>query len=130
MILDDLGADPEVEDPEFGPAAPGKPESAFRDQLSGDLVSVFLDLEFFGELHHVGGRMIRCVIDEDINHESKVAREFGITDTGFVMFARETDVERLNQGAQLEIDGRIYTVIDWRVDEGLSRVTLSRLTAY
>lgn len=109
---------------------PGKPQSAFRDQLAGDIVNVFLDLDFFGELHCVEHRMIKVVLDEDINRQAARANELGTSMTGFVLFCRESDIDRQLEGTQLEIDGRLYTVEDWRTDEGMHRVSLSMRASY
>lgn len=100
--------------------------SVFRDELARDIDLEFLDLEAFGEEHIVGGgaEAISCVIDEDINAANGKAAGLNVTDATCVLYARVSDVPRKDAGDQLVIDGTIYTVVDWRVDEGLNRVAL------
>ena len=104
--------------------------SPFRQLVSDDNLCVFLDLEYFGEKHNVQGNIVRCVVDDDIYGKAEVARDHGVTDSSFTLFVRECDVERQLEGTQLEYDEMLYTVLDWRTDEGMHRITLRKIAAY
>lgn len=105
--------------------------SAFRDQLAVDVVETFLDPEFFGESHSIGldGKTVTCVIEQDTKADGGEAARMGIASSTCTLYARESDIPRQKQGSQLVIDNVIYTVVDWRLDEGMHRVSLKSPTA-
>lgn len=110
-------------------------ESAFRKQVADDNINVFLNLEEFAEYHEIEGAKVRCIVDDDVfgkapglkEHEAKA---YGVTDVTFTLYVRAWEVERLQSGDQLEFDDQIYTVVDWRTDEGMHRITLRKPAAY
>lgn len=106
--------------------------SVFRDELAKDIDIEFLDLESFGEEHTIGAATepITCVIDGDINAADKKGAGNSVTEATHVLYARESDIKRRVEGDQLIIDGVIYTVVDWRVDEGMHRVSLRSPRSY
>lgn len=104
--------------------------SGFKDQVDTDIYSVFLDLDYFGEEHTVEGCVIPCVIDDDVFSEDADARLMGLTRTGLVLYAKQTDIARPVEGDLLVIDGRSYTVADCRLDMGVYRIGLTRPTSY
>lgn len=105
-------------------------KSAFQAQVDDDNVNVFLNLDEFAEYHTVEGTTIRCVVDDDIYNSSPGLSGLGITDATFTLFVRDWEAPRLKAGDQLEFDNQIYTVIDWRTDKGIDRITLRQPVAY
>lgn len=104
--------------------------SVFREMLAADIENEFLDLDYFGEEHTVAGKPITCVVDEDIYRDSANGSEYGITGTGKVLYMRESDIQRQLEGTTLELDGCLYTIVSWRVDEGMSRVVITMPTSW
>lgn len=106
--------------------------STFHDLVASDIENEFFDLDIFGETHEFGSRRksIICVIDEDVFANAVNAGDLGLTAGNCVLYAKETDIDRQTEGTNIEIDGRIYTVVDWRVDMGVHRVTLTRPQTY
>ena len=120
--------DSEESPPEPPPVIGPDPSTPFRQSLAADIISVFLDLEFFGETHFVNGHPVKVVIDEDIQKAG--FKGYGVNVDSFLLFARESDLDRPTEGDQVDIDGRLYTVETCRLDEGLFEIVLRRPTAY
>lgn len=116
--------DPEESPPVIGP----DPSTQFRLGLAHDILNVFLDLEFFGETHYINGHPAKVVIDEDIQKAG--FKGYGVNVDSFLLFVRESDLDRPSEGDQVDIDGRLYTVETCRLDEGLFEIVLRRPTAY
>lgn len=105
---------------------------SFKDDVAQDIMREFLNLDEFAEIHEYGpnNKPIKCVFDEDILTESTDAGDLSVTRSTFTLYAREEDIERQTEGTNIQIDGRLYTVINWRVDMGVHRVMLFEPTTY
>ena len=104
--------------------------SAFQDQVHDDIPNEFLDPDVFGELHHVNGKAMYCVLDMDEHTQEKNAAPFGITEGDLVLFASAEDLPRGREGDRIDIDGTFYTAKVWRTDMGMHRVTLETYMTY
>ena len=104
--------------------------SAFHEMVESDIVCEFLDPTIFGEEHMIDDVPIMCVLDADIHQTDQNGRSHGVYDRDLVMFAHECDLKRRAEGTPITIDGRIYTVVSWRVDMGVIEAALSRRKSY
>ena len=71
-----------------------------------------------------------CVIDSDMLAERQGGTEFGMNESNILVYAKtklleEKGIEMLGFGSHLTVDGRIYTVISWSENMGMSAITLS-----
>ena len=116
--------------------------SDLHDMVREDVVSEFMNLDFFAEEHDVqirGNRsladpanenVIKCVLDADIHKVDAHFQGIGVQDCDCVLFARERDLPRGRAGDHLTIDGLFYTVVTWRLDMGVHEIALTGPTAY
>lgn len=106
--------------------------SAFRDRLACDAINVFLNLDYFGEVHRFddSDEPIVCMIDEDTRTDLPGGGDLGLTARTCTLYAWERDLPRKQEGQSLVIDGRIYNILEWRTDEGMHSVTLLSPTNY
>lgn len=104
--------------------------SAFREQVAADVVNEFLDHDVFADPHEVDGKVLMAVVDADQSVEAPEAKGLGLRSDDLVLYIREESMERLPEGDPLDLDGRIYTIRQWRTDMGMHRVTLARPAAW
>lgn len=124
--------------------------SRFQDDVRTDIVNEFLDNDFFAERHvvNVNGRRsavakddesetetgeqpkISCVIDDDVRKADPRFTSLGVQDCDCVLYAREKDIPRGHAGDHITIDGLFYTVVQWRIDMGMHRVSLTGPQSY
>lgn len=97
----------------------------FRGQVADDRLSVFLDLDEFGEEHSVDRKPVVCVIDQMDRKER--APEVGIAVSGMRIFAKSEDMPpRRGSGMPITVDGKAYMVESWAEEMGIAEVACVR----
>lgn len=100
--------------------------SLFHEMVAADIEQSFLDLDIFGEMHVIDDAKepVQCVLDADQSNAMSEGGDLGIYQRQIVLYVREEDAKRKAEGQTLSIDGRIYTILQWRTDMGMHRVSL------
>lgn len=97
----------------------------FKDMVSADLKSVFLDLDFFGEMFTVEGKSIPIMLDNDELVERQGGQDLAIAESGTLFFARVEDLPpRRAPGSNLNINGRECIIDSWSEDMGIATIAL------
>lgn len=103
----------------------------FKDQVVADL-SVFMNLNEFGEIHNVDGRQLLIVISKDATagRQRKGSTDYyrmtdGIHVGTFKVYAFESDFPVVPKAdSQMEIDGQYYRVVDCNKQMGVLEIEL------
>lgn len=97
----------------------------FKAQVAEDRLSVFLDLDEFGEEHSVDREPVVCVIDQ--MDQTERAPEAGIAGSGIRIFAKSEDMPpRRGPGMPITVDGKAYMVESWAEEMDVAEVTCVR----
>lgn len=100
---------------------------SFKEQITRDLDSVFLNTDEFAELHRIEGREIAVVIDDDRRKKLKQGQILGLVECDMLIMGKATDFpEDLDPGRPLNVDGRELLITDSGEDMGLVEVALSQ----
>lgn len=99
--------------------------SGFKAMVEGDILNVFLDVDFFGELYRVEGKEIPIVVDNDELKERQAGQDLAIAESATLFYARVDDLPpRRAAGENLNVNGRECLIDDWQQDQGMATVTL------
>ena len=99
--------------------------SGFKDMVAADRSAVFLDLDFFGELFRVEGKMIPIVLDVDELKERQGGQDLAVSESSTLFYARVEDLPpRRPAGQNLNVNGRECIVDDWKEDMGIATIVL------
>ena len=99
----------------------------FKERLKDDIGRIFLKAREFTERHFVEGKEIDCILDTDIQTESKSAEDLGLAGADLSVNARIADLpERRAAGESLNVDGGEYIIVSWREDYGMAVVYLQK----
>lgn len=96
----------------------------FQEEMLLDVESVFLTLGEFAELHHVEGKEIICVFDDEALKTRQGTAEIGIDESTLLLFAKVEDLPEKKRGGLLNIDGKEYMIDDWKVNQGMAEIAL------
>ena len=100
---------------------------SFKEMVTKDVRSTFLNLEEFGEEHRVEGKTITAVIDENALKERQGGQELSVAESSLLLCAAVEDLPaRRPAGEGLNVDGREYIVNDWSEDMGIATVALGQ----
>lgn len=97
--------------------------------IASDIDGVFINTDDFCDTHTIEGQSIDCSFDHDEMSQLSGGEEFGIGESMLRIFAKTTDLSDAGlsyegYGSHIEIDGRIYTVIDWIENMGMTEIRL------
>ena len=99
--------------------------SGFKAMVEGDLLSVFLNVDFFGEMYRIEGKEIPIVLDNDQLKERQAGQDLAIAESATLFSARVDDLPpRRAAGENLNVNGRECLIDDWQQDQGMATVTL------
>lgn len=89
-----------------------------------DLEEIF-DLDVFGEYHNIEGYKIICIVDDTELKDRLGTEEMKIIESSLLIFFKTKDLPIKPKPPKdvLLIDGKYFTVDDWREDQGHSTVT-------
>lgn len=97
----------------------------FKDMVAADRGSVFLNLDFFGEMHRVEGKLIPLMIDNDELKERQGGQDLAVAESSTLFYARAEDLPpRRAPGSSININGRECLIDDWSEDMGMATVVL------
>ena len=98
---------------------------SFKDMVAADRKSVFLDLDFFGEMFTVEGKSIPIMLDSDELKERQGGQDLAIAESGTLFFARVEDLPpRRAPGASINVNGRECLIDSWAENMGIATVVL------
>ena len=104
---------------------------SLKDKILEDIISVFLNLEDFGEIHTVDGKSVVCMFDDDALKIRSGSNELSVSESTLLLFAKVSDLpKRKVAGDDITIDGRIYIVDDWKVNLGVAEIVLHQNVSY
>ncbi|GIO09665.1 hypothetical protein J31TS6_56930 [Brevibacillus reuszeri] len=103
----------------------------FKDQLSIDL-SVFFNIDEFGEIHNIDGRDLLVVIDKDVSAGRKrkglsdyYSMSEGLHISKIMLYARVSDFPVVpTADSQMKIDEEYYRVVDCDKQMGVLEIEL------
>ena len=100
--------------------------SYFKMMVEKDIQEVFLNIDFFGEIHNVEGNDISIILDDEQLKEKQGGQDMAIAASSVLMYAYVSDLPgRLPAGELLNIDGREFVIDDWSEDMGIAIIALS-----
>lgn len=100
---------------------------SFKEMVTKDVRSTFLNLEEFGEEHRVEGKTITAVIDDNALRDRQGGQELSVAESSLLLYAAVEDLPaRRPAGEGLNVDGREYIVNDWSEDMGIATVALGQ----
>lgn len=97
-----------------------------KDWFASDR-SAMLDLDVFGEEHHIDGKKTVIVIDRDALLERQKKEFDGIYVADMLYYVKSEKLSRRAKvdGAQT-VDGVLYIIVDIREEDGITEVLLKR----
>lgn len=99
----------------------------FKDMVSEDIYTVFLNSKEFGEEHCVEGEMVLAVIDDNALKERQGGQELSVAESSLLLYAAVQDLPpKRPAGEGLNVDGREYIIHDWAEDMGIATVALGQ----
>lgn len=97
----------------------------FKDMVAADRSTVFLNVDFFGELCRVEGNTIPIVLDNDELKKRQGGQDLAVAESATLFYARKEDLPpRRAPGSNLNVNGRECIVDDWQEDMGIATVIL------
>lgn len=88
--------------------------SAFKDAVSNDIMSVFLNVDEFADKHVLNGKKVICIVDKDLTEAAKktVSNPLdGVFINAVMIFVKSSDLERQPvEGELLYLDDKMYIV--------------------
>lgn len=104
---------------------------SFKDMVTADIASVFLNLDEFGEVHNLDGQECACVISSDMTNDRLAAlpggkrTPDGLHGDFITVCVKAEDVKKIPvQGTNFKVDGKRYTVDSCTEDMGMLTITL------
>ena len=99
--------------------------SGFKDMVAGDILGTFLNVDEFGEMYKIEGKLIPIVVDNDELKERQGGQDLAVAESATLFYARTADLPpRRPAGENLNVNGRECIVDDWQEDMGMSTVVL------
>lgn len=99
--------------------------TGFKDMVAADRSSVFLDVDFFGEMFRVEGKFIPLVLDNDELKERQGGQDLAVAESATLFYARSEDLPpRRSAGQSLNVNGRECIIDAWAEDMGMATVVL------
>lgn len=104
---------------------------SLKDLIQSDINDVFMNPDDFCDFHRIEGHRILCSIDSDslLSVNAGVA-DMGMNESTIKIYAStsallEIGVAYRGYGASIEFDGRLYTVMSWFENKGMTEITMA-----
>lgn len=104
---------------------------SLKDLIQSDINDVFMNPDDFCDFHRIEGHRILCSIDSDsLISVSEGAADMGMNESTIKIYAStsallEIGVAYRGYGASIEFDGRLYTVMSWFENKGMTEITMT-----
>ena len=99
---------------------------SFKEKVTNDLASVFLNLEEFGDTHTIGKKETVCVINKQRNRTRALEND-GLFIEGTTLFIEKSFFKYTpHSGEKILVDGVRYLVEETKEDMGLLEIDLTR----
>lgn len=103
--------------------------SAFKDAVNADINNVFINALEFAEPHNINGKLINCVVDDDILEErlSRTNQEYfdGVFKHRRLVFVEANELPHVPVVGELfRLDGKRYTVANVAENMGVLDITI------
>lgn len=97
----------------------------FKDMVQTDSTQVFLNVDIFGEMYRIEGKIIPIILDTDELKVRQGGQELAVAESATLFYARAEDLPpRRPAGQNLNVNGRECIIDDWKVDMGMATVVL------
>jgi hypothetical protein len=104
---------------------------SLKDLIQSDINDVFMNPDDFCDFHRIEGHRILCSVDSDslLGVNAGVA-DMGMNESTIKIYAStsallEIGVSYRGYGASIEFDGRLYTVMSWFENKGMTEITMA-----
>lgn len=105
-----------------------------HEQMAADLDAVFFNLDEFACVHQIGGRQIRCIVDDaEAQAQTRPARDLvnpaglGLLQCDRMVWCQTSDLApQPLPGEKIEMDGSYWLVGEISETEGLLTLPLQR----
>jgi hypothetical protein len=108
---------------------------SLKDLIQSDINDVFMNPDDFCDFHRIEGHRILCSIDSDSlisvsEGAADMAADMGMNESTIKIYAStsallEIGVSYRGYGASIEFDGRLYTVMSWFENKGMTEITMA-----
>lgn len=103
--------------------------SDFKDAVNSDINSVFINALEFAEPHNINGKLINCVVDDDVLEErlSRTNQEYfdGVFKSRRLVFIEKDQLPHTPVVGELfRLDGHRYTVVNVAENMGVLDITI------
>ncbi|CAM3107699.1 MULTISPECIES: hypothetical protein [Streptobacillus] len=102
----------------------------FKEIVSKDITTTFLNLNEFATDHKLNGRIVKCVIDED-KFENKIrmgtilTQVEGVIRRGITIFIGQEELYAIpHVGEHFKLDDLDYEVLKFKMDIGIYEIDL------
>lgn len=101
---------------------------SFKQAIQGDITSIFLNPDEFGEPHIIDGKKMTVIVDdmENVEREKKMKSHMdGLYARQMLFYVSAAEFGLLPaQGRLLRFDGKSYQVVDATEESGVYAITL------
>jgi len=100
--------------------------SVFKDEVTSDISSVFLNPDDFAEERMIDGKLVACILASDQTIPITGGYRIAITDAQQELYVRSADVPHKKAGGKMMIGTVAYDIDSWQEDMGIAHIRLSR----
>lgn len=97
--------------------------SAFKDAISNDVKTVFINLDEFADIHDLNGCEVACIVDKDLTtgvNDTITNPLEGVFLNTITIYVATKDIERKPvEGEQIKLDKERYIVRSVSEEEGI-----------
>ena len=98
---------------------------SLKEQIAGDIDSVFLNTLDFADEHVINGLTVRCVVDEDRLQERADKQAQGVYLGAKLLFVKAADFPgRPAVNMRLTLDGKPYSVVSCIENMGMFEIRI------
>ena len=96
-----------------------------KEEMEKDRDKVFLNIDDFADEHMINNVAVMCVFDDEELTERQGSNELAVSDSSAVLFGKCEDLPpKMPAGKVINIDGKTYTVDDWKENFGMAEIAL------
>ncbi len=102
---------------------------SLKKLIASDIDDVFIDADDFCDTHVIEHHEIECSFDNDEMAELSGGDEFAVGESVLRIFAKTASLSDAGliyrgYGSHIEVDGKIYTVIAWIENMGITEIRM------
>lgn len=94
--------------------------SAFKDAVAADVISTFINLDEFADLHEIAGTVdVPCILDKIITQSNGSDALMGVFVNQLTIYVKVGDIETPVEGQILSVDGSMHLVRSVSLEDGI-----------